>query len=98
MKSRLPYLISVPHAGLMIPPEVEDRVALTPEEIVRDGDEEAADIYLPLQDHVRAVVTTGIARALVDVNRPEGDLGMDGVVSPTLSGTSPSTGPLFPEG
>lgn len=78
--TRLPILVSVPHAGLDVPPEVEDRVVLGPREIARDGDEQAGEIYLPLKDHVHALVTTAIARAFVDVNRPPDDLRPDGVV------------------
>ena len=68
----LPLLISVPHAGWKIPPEIGSRCILTEEEIIRDGDEGAADIYR-LADEVSVFVTTEIARAIVDVNRAEDD-------------------------
>ena len=77
---RLPLLLSVPHAGLAIPPEVAELNLLTPEEIAEDGDEGAAAIYLPLEHEVAALVTTPIARAYVDMNRSEGDIRKDGVV------------------
>ena len=77
---RLPLLVSVPHAGLQVPPEAADLSALAPEQIARDGDEQAAEIYLPLRDHVSALVTTAVARAFVDVNRPPQDRGPDGAV------------------
>ena len=78
--TRLPFLISVPHAGLEVPLEVEQFNLLSPAQIARDGDEQAAEIYLPLQDRVGALVTTGVARAFVDANRPPDDRGRDGVV------------------
>ncbi|MBD3336877.1 MAG: hypothetical protein GF355_15300 [Candidatus Eisenbacteria bacterium] len=77
---KLPYLISVPHAGLRVPGLVADRCALTAEEIAADGDERAAEIYLPLQDRVARLVTTDVARAVVDLNRPRGDRSTDGAV------------------
>jgi len=75
----LPLLISVPHAGTQIPPEVEKFNLLTIEQIVRDGDEGAREIY-DLKDEVAAFVTIGIARAYLDMNRPENDRGSDGVI------------------
>jgi formiminoglutamase len=75
----LPLLISVPHAGLTVPEEVQPYCVLTEEQITVDGDEGAGDIY-DIADHVQAYVTTDVARAIVDVNRPETDRGPDGVV------------------
>lgn len=75
----LPLLISVPHAGTEIPPEVEHLCLLTHELIVRDGDEGAGEIY-DLQSEVGAFVTTHIARAFVDLNRAVTDFRPDGVV------------------
>ncbi|WP_295880732.1 N-formylglutamate amidohydrolase [uncultured Thiohalocapsa sp.] len=77
---RLPLLISVPHAGLLVPDEVARLSLLTPAQIARDGDEGAAAIYAVLRDRVAHYVTTDIARAFVDLNRAEGDLRKDGVV------------------
>ena len=75
----LPVLISVPHAGLVIPPEVHDLCLLTPEQIRADSDDGAAEIYA-LQPHVKAFLTTNIARAVLDLNRHESDRQADGVV------------------
>ncbi len=76
----LPLLISVPHAGVRVPPEVESLCILTEDEIIRDGDEGAKRIYHPLKTLVTAFVTTDIARAIVDMNRSEGDRRKDGVI------------------
>lgn len=76
---KLPLLISVPHAGLMIPEEVRDLCVLTRDEIVADGDEGADEIYA-LESVVTCCVSTNIARAIIDVNRSEEDRGHDGVV------------------
>lgn len=75
----LPFLLSVPHAGLRVPPEAEPFCKLKVQEIVEDGDEGAAEIY-DLASEVEALVTTDIARAIVDLNRAEDDRRRDGVV------------------
>lgn len=80
MQNRLPLLVSVPHAGLTMPPEVADLNRLTPTEIAEDGDEGAGEIYAPLEHAVMRFVTSDIARAFVDLNRAEDDLRKDGVV------------------
>jgi N-formylglutamate amidohydrolase len=66
----LPIAIIIPHAGLAIPPELQDRLALTPEQIFNE-----ADIYIEqifdFRDDVLHWVHFPFARAVVDVNRPE---------------------------
>lgn len=79
MSGTLPLLISVPHAGLRVPPEVSSACVLSPEEVAHDGDEGASEIY----DFPKAVahhVTTDIARAIIDLNRAPDDRRKDGVV------------------
>ncbi len=75
----LPLLISVPHAGLEVPPEVEPLNLLSPRQIAEDGDEGAAGIY-SFADDVAAFATADVARAFVDLNRAENDARADGVV------------------
>ena len=77
---RLPLLLSLPHAGLAVPPEVAAINRLGEADIRRDGDEQAAAIYRPLRERVAAFVDTEIARAFVDPNRAEDDIRRDGVV------------------
>jgi len=77
---KLPLLISVPHAGLAIPPEVAHLNRLTQRQIAEDGDEGAREIYAGLESQVAHFVTTDIARAFVDLNRAEDDIRKDGVV------------------
>jgi N-formylglutamate deformylase len=78
--TRLPFLVSLPHGGLDVPPEVEGLCRLSPWEIERDGDEGANAIYRGLEDQVEGFVSTHVARAIVDLNRAEDDRGKDGVV------------------
>lgn len=75
----LPILLSVPHAGLEVPPEVAADCRLSADEIAADGDGGAAEIYA-LADEVRRFVTSPVARAIVDLNRAPDDFGKDGVV------------------
>ena len=79
MSSTLPILVSVPHAGLRVPPEVVGACLLSPAQIAEDGDEHAEAIY-DVAGEVRHFVTTDIARAVVDLNRAEDDRRPDGVV------------------
>lgn len=76
----LPILLSVPHAGLKIPNEVADFCILQEKDIIRDGDEGADEIYLPLESEVGAMVITEVARAIVDMNRSEDDRRKDGII------------------
>lgn len=75
----LPLVVSVPHAGLRIPPEVEPLCSLMPSEVAADGDGGAAEIYA-LEAEVGAFVTTDVARAVVDMNRARDDRRPDGAV------------------
>ncbi|MFZ0390098.1 MAG: N-formylglutamate amidohydrolase [Calditrichia bacterium] len=77
---KMPLLLSVPHAGLQVPEEVADNCLLTPEEIAADGDVGAAEIYLPLLEKTEHLLTTKIARAVVDLNRAADDRRKDGIV------------------
>ncbi len=76
---KLPLLISVPHAGLRVPAEVASYCSLTPQQIVEDSDEGAAEIY-DIGSEVEACLTTDVARSIVDLNRAVDDRRPDGVV------------------
>ena len=76
---KLPLLISVPHAGQIIPQEVKDYCALSPEQILADSDEGASEIY-DMKSEVAGFVTTDIARAIVDMNRAENNRSRDGII------------------
>ena len=77
---KLPILLSVPHAGGKIPPEVADICRLTDKDIYEDADEGADEIYYPLRNEVAAFVTTDVARAVIDLNRAPDDFRKDGVI------------------
>jgi formiminoglutamase len=75
----LPLVLSVPHAGTRVPPEVADLCILSEVQIIADGDEGAREIY-DFPSEVARYVTTDIGRALVDMNRSPDDFRADGVV------------------
>ena len=76
----LALVLSIPHAGLVIPPEVIDLCILKEDDTRRDSDEGAAEIYLPLKSKVSAVVDTHVARAIIDMNRSVDDRRKDGII------------------
>lgn len=77
---KLPILVSLAHAGTVVPDEVKALTRIARKDIVADGDEQAAEVYLPLRDHVTHFMTTEIARAFVDLNRAPDDFRKDGVI------------------
>ncbi len=68
----LPIAVIIPHGGLDIPPEIADRIALTPAQIFNDADAFTSDIY-DYRDRVLHWQAFPIARALIDVNRMPGE-------------------------
>ncbi|GAB4249922.1 MAG: N-formylglutamate deformylase [Thermoleophilia bacterium] len=94
---RLPLLISVPHAGLKVPEEVARYVILTPEQIARDGDGQAAAIFSGLEERVAAFHISKVARVVVDLNRAPNDRRPDGVVKTHTCWGEPVYDPSPPE-
>lgn len=76
----LPLLISVPHGGVAVPDKLKDNCLLSEQQIIKDGDEFACEIYAALENEVASFVSTDIARAVLDMNRAEVDIRKDGVV------------------
>jgi len=79
---KLPLLITVPHGGHEIPPEIRDIINIGHEEIFFDGDPYTREIY-GLKHRVESFIESKTARAAVDMNRmpcrlPPDDL--DGVI------------------
>jgi formiminoglutamase len=77
---KLPLLVSVPHGGLCIPPEVENICKLSREDIAADSDEGSTEIYYGLKEWCESFIVTDIVRAVIDLNRAPGDIGGDGVI------------------
>ena len=79
---KFPVLISIPHGGTRVPPELMDRICIEERDIVEDMDPFTRQIY-DLESWVMETVTTDIARAFIDLNRALDDLppkNPDGVV------------------
>ena len=75
----LPILVSVPHAGHDVPDEIAEQCLLSQEQIIRDGDEFASELF-DISTSCAEFITTKIARAFVDLNRAPNDRRVDGVV------------------
>ncbi len=93
----LPLLVSVPHAGLAVPPEAEPYRILTDAQIADDADGQAREVYARLDGRVRAFLSSDVARAIVDLNRASGDFGPDGVVKTATCSEDPVYNPFPPE-
>lgn len=96
MTPPLPFVLSIPHAGLETPPEVAGRIALDETDLFNECDLWADRLFdfwaAPASGHslryqgVLATVDTQIARAIVDVNRSPDSLNdPDGVVKTRTS-------------
>ena len=72
----LPVLISIPHGGTQIPPELANRLVIGKKEIFEDSDGFTRQIY-DLKEKVAHVVQANIARAFVDPGRSASDLPPD---------------------
>lgn len=100
MGSVYPLLISIPHSGGTVPPEVADIVNITKRDIFYDGDALTREIY-DFGKSVGAVIETPIARAIVDVNRAYDDRppeNPDGVLKAvTTDGTPVYREGMFPD-
>ena len=92
----LPIAISVPHAGVLVPREATPYCRLTREQIIKDGDEFAAEIY-DLRHEVAEFITTDVARAIVALNRAPDDRRADGVVKSHTIYNEPIYGEPLPE-
>ncbi|RZN41086.1 MAG: N-formylglutamate amidohydrolase [Methanosarcinales archaeon] len=100
MGDRYPLLISTPHGGGTIPPEVAGAVSITERDIFYDGDALTREIY-DFGKRVDAFIKMPIARAIMDVNRASDDrapANPDGVVKTvTTCGTQIYREGMFPD-
>ncbi len=95
-----PFLISIPHGGDRVPPEVQERVVLSPQELSYNSDPRTREIY-DFRERVAGVIDTPIARSIIDLNRAPYDLpprNPDGVLKVvTATGTPVYREGRFPE-
>jgi formiminoglutamase len=84
--AKYPILVSLPHGGLAVPPEVADRLAITATHIYNECDLWVNDLFAEVAARAQASVTAPIARVLVDVNRVPDDMqNPDGAIKITTS-------------
>lgn len=69
MKRKYPFLISIPHGGTTVPASVQDRLALTEEDILYYCDPATTAIFA-FRKSVAASIDTRVSRMVVDLNRP----------------------------
>lgn len=65
---KLPFLISIPHGGESIPPEIAKDVCITPRDLFDDSDSFTNIIY-DSENVVEEQVISEVARAFVDNSR-----------------------------
>lgn len=84
---RLPLLISVPHGGLDVPPELRPFLRIGPDLIEAGSDVGSFEVYSSLgEDRVLAYRAQRWARVLVDVNRGADNRKPDGVIKTFVQG------------
>lgn len=66
---KLPFFISIPHGGKLIPEDLQNDIMLSPFDILEDSDAFTHEIY-DMGEHAKYVFKADIARAIVDLNRP----------------------------
>jgi len=64
-----PFLISIPHGGTVVPPEVQERIALSPAELAWYCDPATRVLY-DFGDVVATTISTPVSRMVIDLNRP----------------------------
>ena len=69
MVRRYPFLLTIPHGGTAVPPEVSGILALTPQEISYYSDPATGTLY-HFPGKVESTLAAGISRMVVDLNRP----------------------------
>ena len=69
IRMQYPFLISIPHGGIAIPPLVADRFALAPQEVTYYSDPDTRALY-HFGSAAMAVIDTSVSRMVVDLNRP----------------------------
>ena len=69
MRTRAPFLVTVPHSGLVVPDEIADLLALGADDLARLADPATATLY-DFGGRVAAQLVARVSRMVVDVNRP----------------------------
>ncbi|NLM29836.1 MAG: N-formylglutamate amidohydrolase, partial [Methanomicrobiales archaeon] len=68
MNGRYPFLFSIPHGGISVPPEVRGLINLSRRDIIFNSDPHTRLIY-GFDDVAEALVDFEVSRIFVDTNR-----------------------------
>jgi N-formylglutamate amidohydrolase len=69
-----PVIVEVPHAGLVVPPEVRAQLVVGDATILRDSDLYVDRLFAHAAEHGATLLTSGISRYVVDLNRAPDDV------------------------
>ena len=69
MKRHYPFLISIPHGGTDVPPELNGRLQLSKKDINYYSDPRTKELF-SFGDKAAALIKADISRMVVDLNRP----------------------------
>ncbi len=96
MDSRFPFLVSVPHGGDFVPPEIRDRIRLGEDEIAFHSDPGTRRLF-NFGERISGFIDACISRAVIDLNRAPYDrppANPDGVIKVM----TPEGFPVYQEG
>jgi len=73
-KTKRPVFVEVPHAGLGIPPEISNEIAVSEQSIKRDADIYVDDLYADAPAQGATTLVSHVSRYVVDLNRAQDDV------------------------
>ncbi|MEZ4287103.1 MAG: N-formylglutamate amidohydrolase [Polyangiales bacterium] len=73
-RSAIPVIVEVPHAGLVVPSEVENEIFTNREMVLRDSDLFVDEIFERATELGATSLFADVARHVVDLNRSEHDI------------------------
>jgi N-formylglutamate amidohydrolase len=74
---RIPVLVEVPHAGLLIPEALRDEILATPEALQRDADLYVDALYQQAPSVGATLLAARLSRYVVDLNRAPDDIDVE---------------------
>jgi N-formylglutamate deformylase len=77
LHGRVPVLVEVPHAGLLIPEPLRAEILATPQALRRDADLLVDALYTHVPEVGACLLTANLSRYVVDLNRAPDDIDLD---------------------
>src|SRR6185369_1940567 len=72
--SETPVIVEVPHAGLVVPPDVRPQLVVGDQTILRDSDLYVDRLFARAPQHGATLFTSQVSRYVVDLNRAPDDV------------------------